>query len=84
MQRLSIDLSVEQHKRIKAMAVVQGKTIKDLVLGKIFDESADDDTAWQELLSFLDDRISEVEQGGISTKTPDQIAETVLLRHKNS
>ena len=84
MQRLSIDLSVEQHKRIKAMAVVQGKTIKDLVLGKIFDESSDDDTAWKELLSLLDDRISEVEQGGISTKTLDQIAETVLLRHKNS
>ncbi len=83
MQRLSIDLSAEQHKRIKAMAVVQGKTIKDLVLGKIFAES-EDDTAWQELLSLLDDRISEVEQGGISTKTPDQIAETVLLRQKNS
>ena len=84
MQRLSIDLSSEQHKRIKAMAVVQGKTIKDLVLGKIFGDSAGDDTAWQELLSLLDDRISEVEQGGISSNTPDQIAETVLRRNKNS
>ncbi len=80
--RLSIEISTEQHCQIKAMAALKGKTIKDLVLEKIFDKAKGTDTAWEELMSFLDKRIAHAENGGISTKTPNQIAKEVLRRNK--
>lgn len=84
MRRLSIDISQEQHQQIKAIAVLQGKTIRELVLDKVFD-SKDESTPWQELMSLLDKRIDEAEQqGGISTKTPDQIAAEVIQRNRTS
>lgn len=78
--RLSIEISPEQHYQIKAMAALSGKTIRDLVLEKVFGDDKDD-TAWEELLSFLDKRITHAENGGVSSKTLDQIAEKILQRH---
>ena len=39
-----------------------------------------EEAAWEELMSFLDQRIAHAENGGVSTKTPNQIAEEVLRR----
>ena len=79
--RLSIEISTEQHYQIKAMAALHGKTIRDLVLERVFGDDKDD-AAWEELMSFLDKRIAHAENGGVSTKTLNQIAEGILQRHK--
>lgn len=79
--RLSIEISTEQHQQIKAMAALQGKSIKDLVLEKLFGDKAEEDLVWNELMVFLRERIAHAESGGISDQTPDQIANEVLKRN---
>lgn len=83
LMRLSIEISSEQHQQIKAMAALQGKSIKDLVLEKLFGNSEDEDQVWKELMVFLRERIAHVERGGVSDKTPDQIANEVLKRNNS-
>lgn len=38
MSRLVIDIPDEQHQKIKALAILNGKTIKQLIVEKILDE----------------------------------------------
>ena len=73
MSRLSIDLTTEQHQQIKAMAILQGKTIKNFILEKIFPHSVnsniDENTVWREFENFILDRIKKSEiSNGISDK----------------
>ena len=60
------------------MAALQGKSIKELVLDRIFDVKEED--AWEELMSLLHDRIMEAKNGEVSDKTPHQIAQEFLAR----
>ena len=73
MSRLVIDVTGEQHQQIKIMASLQGITIKDFVMEKLF--SDDDAAAMKELSTLLFSRIKEAENGGISSKTMRQVAE---------
>lgn len=75
MSRLVIDVTGEQHKQIKALAALQGKTIKNLILDKLFDkQSSDEDEAWSELKILLNDRIKSAEDGQVSDKSMLEIA----------
>lgn len=78
MSRLSIEISPEQHQQIKAMAVVERKSIKDLVLDKLFDSKSNDDEAWKKLMQIMDKRIEEAENGAISKRSVDDIAQDVI------
>jgi uncharacterized protein (DUF1778 family) len=49
MSRLSIDLTPEQHQKIKAIAAMQGKSIKEYVLNQILPTSSDEEMALHEL-----------------------------------
>jgi len=84
MSRLVIDVSGEQHQQIKALAALQGKTIKDLILGKLFTDLGIDDEqdAWHELETLLASRIEEAEQMGASTKTFEQLTEEMIKARK--
>ena len=86
MSRLVIDVSGEQHQQIKALAALQGKTIKDLILGKLFTDLGIDDEqdAWGELETLLASRIEEAEQMGSSTKTFEQLTEEMIKARKQS
>lgn len=86
MSRLVIDVSGEQHQQIKALAALQGKTIKDLILGKLFkDLNIDDEqNAWGELETLLASRIEEAEHMGASTKTFEQLTEEMIKARKQS
>ena len=57
MSRLSIDLTPEQHQKIKAVAALQGKSIKEYVLAQILPTSSDENMALSELEMLLDERI---------------------------
>jgi len=76
MTRLTIEVSEQQHQSIKALAALNGQSIKEYALQRLF--SNDEEQAWQELKLLLRERIKEAENGEISTKTFEQIVEEEL------
>ena len=59
MSRISIDVSPEEHRKLKAIAALKGKTMKDYLLeGKIDLGGDDPQGALAELEALLDERIS--------------------------
>lgn len=77
MSRLSIDLTPEQHQKIKAVAALQGKSIKEYVLAQILPASSDADMALNELETLLDERIKSARAGKISKKSVEEIFQEV-------
>jgi len=77
MSRLSIDLTPEQHQKIKAVAAMQGKSIKEYVLNRILPTSSDEEMALQELEAFLDERVKLAKAGEISQKSAEEIFQEV-------
>ncbi|WP_075342520.1 hypothetical protein [Tenacibaculum agarivorans] len=77
MSRLVIDVTGAQHKQIKALAALHGKTIKDFILEKLFEgKSNDEDAAWSELQTLLNNRIQSAEAGNLSEKSMLDIAKS--------
>jgi len=68
MSRLTIDITDQQHQSLKALAALQGKTIKQYALERLFPADANGDLAWQELKALLDERIADGLAGNVSTK----------------
>ena len=61
MSRLSIEISSEQHKKIKALAALQGKSIKDLILEKVINTNTlTDQSDWNKLEEILLSRIENI------------------------
>lgn len=73
MSRLSIDLTPEQHQKIKAVAALQGKSIKEYVLAQILPTSSDEDMALNELETLLDERVKSARAGKTSQKSVEEI-----------
>ncbi|MFY7836513.1 MAG: antitoxin [Novosphingobium sp.] len=81
MSRLTIDISEQQHKSLKALAALQGKTIRQYALERLFPADADSDQAWSELKAFIGRRIDTAEVvGGLSGLSVDAIVEDELGR----
>lgn len=53
MSRLSIEVSPQQLQQIKAMAALQGKSIKDFILEKVIPKDNDEEKAWKESEAFV-------------------------------
>lgn len=77
MSRLSIDLTPEQHQKIKAIAAMQGKSIKEYVLNQILPTSSDEEMALHELEALLDERVKSTKAGKISQKSVKEIFQEV-------
>lgn len=75
--RLSIEVSPEQHQRLKASAALQGKSIKDYVLDKTLPDLAEE-SALYELESFLKPRVEEASSGEFSDKSVDDIFDEAI------
>ena len=73
--RLSIEITPEQHKRLKATAAMQGKSIKDYVLERTL---PDEEAALKELEDFLGPRIESAKRGERSDQTLDEIFDGVI------
>lgn len=71
MPRLFIDISDEEHRRLKASAALQGQTIQEYVLECSL--PPEDEEPLQELEAFLRPRIEEAERGEFSQKTFDEM-----------
>lgn len=78
MSRLTIDITDQQHQSLKALAALQGKTIKQYALERLFPADANGDLAWQELKALLDERIADGLAGNVSTKSVAAIMDEEL------
>ena len=74
--RLSIEVTPEQHQRLKAVAALRGKSIKDYVLNRVLPDipAPDEDEALRQLETFLEPRIKAA-QGEAVNKSIEQIFE---------
>lgn len=73
MSRLTIDVTDQQHQSLKALAAMQGKTIKQYALERLFPGDASADHAWQELKTLLRRRVREGLAGKVSTKSVAEV-----------
>jgi len=78
MSRLTIDMTDQQHQSLKALAALQGKTIKQYALERLFPADPKGDLAWQELKGLLDERIADGLAGNVSTKSVAMIVDEEL------
>ena len=79
MPRLSIELTPEQHKRLKAIAALRGQSIKDYVLEKSLGGGAPmtEQQALDQLDALLHPRLEQAEAGQIVSQTATEIFEAV-------
>ena len=72
MPRLSIDITTEEHKKLKAIAALKGQSIKEYVLEKsLHGIPVSENKSVKELEAFLNKRLKEIQC--LSQKTPENI-----------
>lgn len=79
--RISIDVTPEQHRQLKALAAVKGQSIKDYVLDRTIGRG-DEAKAMKELEKLLDARIQESREKGPSKRTIKEIFEDAKKRSR--
>lgn len=77
MSRLTIDISDQQHQNLKALAALQGKTIREFAIERLFPATGDEQ-AWQDLKALLQQRIERGLTGDVSTKNMAAIIDEEL------
>ncbi len=87
MRRLSIEVTPEQHQRLKAVAALQGKTIKDYVLERALPPFPDmgsmsDEEAIAKLEDYLKPRIESARKGEFASRSVEEIFEDVRQDRK--
>ena len=87
MTRLSIDITPEQHKRLKALAALHGKSIKDYVLEQTLPSGPDLDSlseeeAMRKLEEFLKPRMNAAKRGQVSSRSVQDIFKDVRRKRK--
>ena len=79
MSRLTIDITDHQHQSLKALAAVQGKTIRQYAIERLFPSQADSDQAWLELKALLERRIGNgLTGGGLTGTATSRSIDTIL------
>jgi len=78
MSRLTIDISDQQHQTLKATAALQGKTIKEYAVERLFPQTGDDEQALFDLRQLLEQRVAEASRGELSTKSITDVAAEVM------
>jgi hypothetical protein len=78
MSRLTIDMTDQQHQSLKALAALQGKTIKQYALERLFPGDTDAEQAWHELKTLLEIRIDEAQAGKVSARSIGEILDEEL------
>jgi hypothetical protein len=82
MSRLTIDITDQQHQSLKALAALQGKTIKQYALEKLFPGDEDANQAWKELQTLLAPRIHDGLAGNVSTNSISEILDDELAESR--
>ncbi len=72
MSRISIDVTPEEHQRLKALAALQGKSIKEFVLESTLGRQGED-AQLAELEAMLERRIARAKAEGASDRSVEDI-----------
>lgn len=80
MSRLTIDITDQQHQSLKALAALQGKTIKQYALERLFPDDIEADQVWKEIKILLGTRINDGLSGKVSTKSIGEILDEELSK----
>lgn len=83
MSRLTIDVTDQQHQALKALAALEGKSIKQYTLERLFPSTSPEEGALQELKALLAERIAQAQRGGLVEGSITDIADDEL-RHTSS
>ena len=78
MSRLTIDVTEQQHQSLKAMAALQGKSIREYALERLFPPASDEEQAFRDLKALLEERIVESQKGEVVARSLTEIAEDAL------
>ena len=78
MSRLTIDVTDQQHQTLKALAALEGKTIKQFALERLFPAGPDEQQALEALTSLLEERIAEARRGDLAEDSISSIAAAQL------
>jgi hypothetical protein len=84
MSRLTIDVTDQQHQSLKALAALQGKTIKQYAVERLFSSNDGEDQAWQDLKTLLGGRIADGLAGDVSIKGIDAIVDEEMARESRA
>jgi hypothetical protein len=76
MSRLTIDVTDQQHQALKALAALEGKSIKQYALERLF--PSDEQQAMQELKALLQSRLAAAELDEASPLSAVDIADDEL------
>ena len=84
MSRISIDITDDEYQKLKAMAALQGKSIKDYVIERTLGIGSDEEreSALVELESLLDARIRGARNGAVSRRTVGAIFKDAAPKRK--
>ncbi|MEF8724860.1 MAG: antitoxin [Candidatus Accumulibacter delftensis] len=78
MSRLTIDVTDQQHQSLKVMAALQGKSIREYALERLFPPASDEQQAFRDLKALLEERIVESQKGEVVARSLTEIAEDAL------
>ena len=82
MSRLTIEITDQQHQNIKALAAMQGKSIKEYAMQRLLPLTADEEKAMQELEEFFTPRIEAAERGEVVSTSVMAIFKETLATAK--
>ncbi|WP_376693499.1 antitoxin [Wenzhouxiangella sp. EGI_FJ10409] len=78
MSRLTIDVTELQHQTLKALAALEGKTLRQYALERLFSADAAGEKAHEELKVFLAERLAEAQYGGLVQGSIGELAQQAL------
>lgn len=84
MSRLTIEVTPEQHQLLKAMAALQGKSIKEFILDKVLPKQAEEQPqnySVQQLETLLQQRLTSAHNGNFSEQSVADIFDQAIAEH---
>mgnify|MGYP001029002855 CR=1 FL=1 len=83
MSRLTIDITEQQHQVLKAMAALEGKSIKQFTIERLFSAKDTEASALEAIRSLLAERVAESERGEVVEGSISEIAEQAIKASGN-
>jgi len=85
MSRISIDVTPEEHQKLKALATLQGRSMKEYIIARTLgaEGNKSQETCLAELESLLDERVRRAENGAISKRTVCAIFKEACRKSKS-
>jgi hypothetical protein len=78
MSRLTIDVTEQQHQTLKALAALEGKTLRQYALERLFSAKGDGEQAHEGLKALLAERLAEARRGEVVRGSISELAEKAL------